>query len=1748
MSSKVESVVWLKENDDEVDIKFPFSLSNSIISIDGAESIDDVATKILMIEPDLEQLSNMGIYLFAYKEVILNPDDVFKSLRSQVTNKIQGSTLTEFMRNLKDPPHLMIDADNLYDIESIVQLGIDGKTVMQIAIPLGVSLDLKYTVNPLSVEDSNEVSGEASVRTGKKYLLEYGPFVDNKLYLVDAFTIFKYARVKSLDEDNLIDKYLPGLADLGIRTEGEMIKAENKLYEAFLLNKADIERYTQRDGITSIVFTDARKFIIKKGIMSMVLKAKVSPYGFPVESIFKTLNSSRKFPYIKFDPGRRRDKIYRLFAPNSTTDGRKVPMMSKGKIFALSRLVTTPRSLVIYKVVKDCECSVTLFSSGDVQVDYAGQQPVETSRMLALINLITTNVFSVIEKLSVMRMIKLVPITSFTDPRIINTNTHFAAVTKAIGRIRVIPGNKCISSMIALRQPKAGSIAGRYKQIADYNKMEAIDELIIDMMNANKRKEEVIDAVSSEFGLSKKEAASSLAQFLELMNTDYYDVSKQRLSRLGNPGIPVAYKENRADGTITVNVQNIPNIQYLDPIEKNVISTGFLLQQPKLAPNIESQIKKFCLKDDSSQETQPMEKEKTVLPPPTAFVPIQSLAVESSDSDGDDFFMSEDESTDDDSDDEGQTGGTIDAARDLTGVNLSNPNPFSKRLQTRQPRLFISKPKDGFQSYSRSCPSNTRRQPVILTDEEKRRIDKEHPGSYDKSIYYKPYDDSEGYHYICPRYWSLSHDTSLTQEDVESGKYGKLIPVGSKKVGRGEGIYQFDSKYHRGSNGEYDGVNPGFMKPSKHPDGKCVPCCFKNWNAPAQSELRKQCLGEKPQSAKALEMDEYVKGSEKVKLEPGRIGHLPLSLQTMFNIDSSSYQSPANQNMLKTNTPAIVRFGAPVSESQSFLAAVGCGYELQIGKISLTILELKKALISNLTIDKFARLQNGSLINVFKTELKPLNPSIWENSKLYSDSDPSAQFNQKALQSIQSAFLNYIDFLEDPNVFIDYEYCWDLVSLPNANLFPTGVNLIILEIPADDITNKVNVICPTTLNTASDHDPNRPYLVLLKQRNTYQTIIGYELNRMQIRFTRLFRRGSEAYSSFTKKLISLKKLLTKYCSPLPSLPNTYFLDLPVDSQIVSGLFGSDIQYSFKDYYGINIGLGLAKGQEILYVPIQPTTSDLKLPSKSVDSYEPMSLESTMTFMKSANATSNGLPCFKAAALFIEDGMIIGILTKTDQFVPTLPTIPNNKIDLPIIKSTSSVMLNKRIRGMDSADASREIAVFKIKRESQYYAAFRDELKSLINEADNVNSKVRLKSVIVDDKMTYADKIDAISMIIQDLLNDYVTFAVLPSQDTSILGTLPVCSRIDKSNCAENAHCELSGSGCKLIIPYKNLITGGNNSSEYYTKLSDELIRYGELREFLLDERGLESLNEILYEVAPDELILLHSLLTQEFFQNLDSKRVIPYAKHQSYMLAYPRITEPYSSQVSLAEINDSETDQLDEMGPDGICKLPTMGNVAGKWKDILPQDTQEVVFVSQPSECSFHVIRTIIAVNSGEVGMIPLAQVKSRLIELYQELMPEYRKAVAQLWYIEGKIEESHELKKKKNDMVSIKEIILRPSYFLSVLDILLLSQKRRIPIILYSATKIPHNRSSIMITNLASDNNYYFVKIPGIKRSSSGNYRLLVNPAESSVLFNIEMIRGNTKSEIVESIESWSDPLQKIINSPPPKKKLVLRRKLTKE
>jgi len=154
---------------------------------------------------------------------------------------------------------------------------------------------------------------------------------------------------------------------------------------------------------------------------------------------------------------------------------------------------------------------------------------------------------------------------------------------------------------------------------------------------------------------------------------------------------------------------------------------------------------------------------------------------------------------------------------------------YAKRLKNYDKKLFLwSAKSNGVErvQYSKTCDATTQRQPIVVNDEELKRINmSEDLGSGRKS--YKNVmkygsDPNSQYNYICPQYWDAKEKLSL---DPNSDKWDR-----NKIFKKGENIKNTDNTILERSN-KYWTTLPPIVKDAevKNPDLNLpVPCCFNN--------------------------------------------------------------------------------------------------------------------------------------------------------------------------------------------------------------------------------------------------------------------------------------------------------------------------------------------------------------------------------------------------------------------------------------------------------------------------------------------------------------------------------------------------------------------------------------------------------------------------------------------------------------------------------------------------------------------------------------------------------------------------------------------------------------------------------------------------------------------------------------------------------------------------------------------------------
>jgi hypothetical protein len=814
-------------------------------------------------------------------------------------------------------------------------------------------------------------------------------------------------------------------------------------------------------------------------------------------------------------------------------------------------------------------------------------------------------------------------------------------------------------------------------------------------------------------------------------------------------------------------------------------------------------------------------------------------------------------------------------------MSLTNPNPINKRLEDYDSKLFKIDISKEYKAYSRICPSNVRRQPVILTDEEKEYIDKYHKGSYEEAIKYGSDPNNQNW-FICPRYWSLKDNVSLTQEQVDSGKYGKIIQKDAKKVPPGGNIYEFtDDKYHIDKKGNYVQHYPGFVKEdSKHPHNLCIPCCFKLWNTPVQEQRRKQCLINTTNETIKIkknnkQIDDYIKGPDKFPLDINRWGVLPLSVQKLLQFNNKDCFNGSN---IKSNQKCILRNGVEYSINQSFIACIANVFSEYNDSNVLSIENMKKKIISAIDLDFFVKLNNGNLITIFTPKVFDEDVDIDK----YSDSKIFKILNEKdksLLKKIINSYINYLNFLNS-DVLIDYKYLWDVISFPNPELFSDGMNLLIIDIESDDITNDIKIICPEILFSNNFYDETKKLFIVLKKNNFYEPVYIYSTNQIRLTISKLFNLSNKLV--LPKLKFVLEKILMQQNNLCLSKNNNkaYNFDKNLDINKLINIISKkyEILYLIYNFNNKIIGIVINIDSQNQFIPCYPSVliNELDYTHKSSQELYELNVlndyDNTIKFLNEIYDLNNSINV-KPVIKIVEDEQVVGILTNSNQFVP-LKGPENIKEDtIKVLNDNDYLLADNKIQTSNDVDNDRIKTINFIKLESIFYNLFRNIVKINLSKNENFIYRQDIVNIIKNNTTNYLynDKLEKINDILKLMLSNSIEFTDYKNNKELMkkLETTTINSIECNNNICDERFCKRLDDSCIIVFPKSNFTTDKDNEIEYYYKIADELIRYSLIRDYILQPNKFMYFNNLTYNINDNELLLFQSSITQDYFDNLD---------------------------------------------------------------------------------------------------------------------------------------------------------------------------------------------------------------------------------------------------------------------------------------
>ena len=1722
------------KNNNSIDISF----FNKKIYID--DTIETIKKKYIMASDD-ENITYSGLYFFTKEERKLDTELVYRELTQNGKFNITRNRLIAYLLNIDDLDVSNIPVKEMYDYQDIFDLNFETKDIWMFSRPLGQEFLLSddnyiITANPYNTLEYDDFltqnSSDILTTVNQKLLMQYSNINKNSIFVCHVSDTLNYLISLNLSLKEAISIYFPYLSLLNIE---DLIQYESRLEElkletynlindeTWIHNMANVELFYN----ISEHFTDLN-LITKQGIkkINIILNPEYT-YHLSLDLLFKILQTNEDLPLIKYNPSRNQENIYRIYADKKATNGKKIPYLTKGKILQLSKIMAKTDQLSLYLQEKEHNIYLNFYNDGKIEIKLDLSEPLEPEMLDTLIKETCNPIIETLQNILSERGYEIETFESIFNSNIEIYDLEYVINNNLTKKLNLKSIIKCLSSIFNLTSQDHDGAVLRFKKVADYNEMDSKEAYIVETLNQAGTQDELITGLIDNFNIKDLDTAKKiLVDFinqLEVIQERGHFKKMRKYKIKSNPGFKTEMIRDKFETSLTTTIYSINNINYLLTIPIYINSILIITQAPEKLSEYAKLIGTQC---KGEKYTKSEIKKDDVIATTLQPTSVQQINFDDQDKKEDPslkknmlamLIEDSDDETEDEDEDESESkeemeggGDGVDELVDLTGQSLSNPNPVEARLQKYEPTLFLTNPQKGFASYSRSCPSSNRRQPIILTKEQKEKIDKDHKGSYDKYISYKSSPEGETYYYICPRYWDLMNKVSLTQEQVDSGKYGNIIPQNLKSVPPGGRIYEFNSKvYHKDEKGEYQNLVPGFMKPEKHPDGKCVPCCFKNWDAPAQVKLRQSCQNEEKvadEPPKDTAFKEYVKGPEKFPLENNRIGYLPLQIQQFLDIDNKECQISNVNTNIKPNHPCLVRIGIEKSSNQSFIGAIAKIYLNELSTLrNVSISEMKNILINALNIDLFVKLQNGNLIEMFDNG-KDVDLSIYQQSNIFNDLSTSDPDKLKLLNKIASSYENYLAFLNSDNL-IDYRYIWDLICFNNDKLFKQGLNLVIIEIKDDDITGNVGVICPTNHYATSYFDKNKKTAILIKINDLYEPIILYEDTKTKYVISRTFSlSGNRSLMKLTNFLNLIKNSFNSKCRPLNSLPRIYKFEQNFTlNKIISILtsYKYNILSQLVNYNGkiIGVEVNTSYNEKIIMVPVFPSAPVKDIPLKWIDLYNGLSYEDTTQLLNKINIkTKYNIPCAPRIKV-INDELIVGIITQSNQFVLINPPQPDTFTDdLVVIDSSNYQEIDKLVMSNDDVDKERLEYIKKIKMESSFYNTFRNIIKIELNKYANNLDREEINTIVNDPTETYYSKLEKIQTILKKLVENSVNFVEIKDILLKEISDITTCNLLKEDKCSDNSFCLSENNTCILLIPKINLINESDNEIVYYGRIADELVRYNLIKLFILQPNEFLNFNNVQYNLKDDEIILLQSLL-EDYFTNLTVEKYNKFISNNTYDTAEPLKSQTYSD--TFTGNNEVKCSQ------DVVSLSLSKGNT---WRNELPKNSKVIEFSNNEPECTFEIIKEVYKnYYKGQNKTINIIDLKNILIEEYRILLKSNYTKIKNLLERQGITDRG--VYKLDRNLITIDNLILNHSYHLTILDIWILANKLKLPIVLYKTGEFIETGDNIILCYKSLDNKYYFIKGARWRSNRLPKYTLLIN--NEKMLLDVSDFSSNIQSNI---------------------------------
>jgi hypothetical protein len=670
--------------------------------------------------------------------------------------------------------------------------------------------------------------------------------------------------------------------------------------------------------------------------------------------------------------------------------------------------------------------------------------------------------------------------------------------------------------------------------------------------------------------------------------------------------------------------------------------------------------------------------------------------------------------------------------------------------------------------------------------------------------------------------------------------------------------------------------------------------------------------------------------------------------------------------------------------------------------------------------------------------------------------------------------------------------------------------------PENDITNNVQLICPTNHYSNEFYEARKPTLILMQRGDYFEPIYSYRNTEKALFVGKLFSEFDPQLSPTIRSVFNklVKPYFKKVCSPLRGISeNIYLAKKPLLLSTIIELLTKKkytILKQIVNYQSKVIGV-IAKKTKTGFIPCYPSSINSRfdyifmIEPSIWSEYTP-----TIEFLNSVyNDTGRKIEC-KPEFKIVEDEMIVGVLTQTNQFVQLSKpfSLADARDNIPVLENNGYVINNKKdgivssdvvIETSNKVDNERVEYNRKIKQETNLYKVFRNTIRLLLNDYENLKMRENIEEELGKPYVVYKTKLETIHNYLKSLASKTILFS--EKYDYNIVSEVSTCLvNKNKIKCeTKQPLCAFTTENkCQIVLPKKNLVTGLNNELLYFGKMADELIRYSRIKSFILEPQSYLSFSNLSYNLNDDEIIMIQSMLTQEYFEGLIPSVFNSYVKYNSYDEVEPIQHPTYENSYSLNEAMNpkNEVECVTKLN-DKIFSL--------LWRNHFPKDFKEKEY-SKTNYCTFKVIIDLIKEFNG--NEIELNELKNTLYDEYKKYLPAFEGQILDIMRAQGKKLMASQVKSKK---INFEDLILSDSYYLTSLDYYLIVNKFQMPTFFISGKYIFETgfAEKQFLAYGNREDAFCFIIIPGIKAEDIPGFKVIQSP-ENKSFFKISEIKNN--------------------------------------